>query len=186
MGVGLPATVDPPAAAGDDPPRQSEVTQARPRPREVPHAEQDAPRLTELLRVHYAGVWRTLRRLGVDEGSADDAAQEAFIVLSRNAKWVAHKPRRKVVTTFVFQVRNIPAALYKALGGFANNGINMTKLESYMLGGSFSATQFYADVEGHPHERGLDLALKELDFVCQPKTLKILGVYPAHPFRRKF
>jgi RNA polymerase sigma-70 factor (ECF subfamily) len=85
MGAGLPATVDPPAAAGDDPPRQSEVTQSRPRPRPVaePHSEQGAPRLTELLRVHYAGVWRTLRRLGVDEGSADDAAQEAFIVLSR-------------------------------------------------------------------------------------------------------
>jgi RNA polymerase sigma-70 factor, ECF subfamily len=83
MGAGLPATVDPPT--GDDPPRQSEVTQSRPRPRPVaePYSEQDAPRLTELLRVHYAGVWRTLRRLGVDEGCADDAAQEAFIVLSR-------------------------------------------------------------------------------------------------------
>ena len=91
-----------------------------------------------------------------------------------------------MVTTFVFEVRNIPAALYKALGGFATNGINMTKLESYMIGGSFSATQFYADVEGHPTERGLELALEELDFVCQPKTLKILGVYPAHPFRKKF
>jgi prephenate dehydratase len=86
----------------------------------------------------------------------------------------------------VFQVRNIPAALYKALGGFATNGINMTKLESYMVGGSFSATQFYADVEGHPHDRALELALEELDFVCQRKTLKILGVYPAHPFRKKF
>ncbi len=67
------------------------------------------------------------------------------------------------MTTFIFQVRNIPAALYKALGGFATNGINMTKLESYMVGGSFSATQFYADVEGHPSERGLQLALEELD-----------------------
>ena len=83
MGVGLPATVDPPAAAGDDPPRQSEVTHSRPRPLAEPHSEQDTPRLTELLRVHYTGVWRTLRRLGVDEGCADDAAQEAFIVLSR-------------------------------------------------------------------------------------------------------
>jgi prephenate dehydratase len=109
-----------------------------------------------------------------------------FIVLSRTATWAARKPRRKVVTTFVFQVRNIPAALYKALGGFATNGINMTKLESYMVGGSFSATQFYADVEGHPHDRALELALEELDFVCQRKTLKILGVYPAHPFRKKF
>jgi RNA polymerase sigma-70 factor, ECF subfamily len=83
MGAGLPATVDPPAAAGDEPPRQSEVTQSRPRAVAEPHGEQDAPRLTELLRMHYAGVWRTLRRLGVDEGCADDAAQEAFIVLSR-------------------------------------------------------------------------------------------------------
>ena len=92
---------------------------------------------------------------------------------------------KRVVTTFIFQVRNIPAALYKALGGFATNGINMTKLESYMVGGSFAATQFYADVEGHPEHRGLQLALEELDFVCQPKSLRILGVYPAHKFRRK-
>jgi prephenate dehydratase len=109
-----------------------------------------------------------------------------FIILSRTEKWARPKPRQKVVTTFVFQVRNIPAALYKALGGFATNGINMTKLESYMVGGSFSATQFYADVEGHPTERALELALEELDFVCQPGTFKILGVYPAHPFRKKF
>jgi prephenate dehydratase len=109
-----------------------------------------------------------------------------FIVLSRTEKWARPKPRQKVVTTFIFQVRNIPAALYKALGGFATNGINMTKLESYMVGGSFTATQFYADVEGHPDDRALELALEELDFVCQPKTLKILGVYPAHPFRKKF
>jgi len=109
-----------------------------------------------------------------------------FIVLSRTEKWAKPKPRQKVVTTFIFQVRNIPAALYKALGGFATNGINMTKLESYMVGGSFTATQFYADVEGHPNDRAVELALEELDFVCQPKTLKILGVYPAHPFRKKF
>lgn len=109
-----------------------------------------------------------------------------FIILSKQAKWAKPKPKQKVVTTFVFQVRNIPAALYKALGGFATNGINMTKLESYMVGGSFAATQFYADVEGHPHDRALELALEELEFVCQPKTLKILGVYPAHPFRKKF
>lgn len=83
MGVGLPATVDPPAAAGDDPARPSEVTHSRPRLLVEPHSEHDAARLTELLRVHYTGVWRTLRRLGVDEGCADDAAQEAFIVLSR-------------------------------------------------------------------------------------------------------
>ena len=109
-----------------------------------------------------------------------------FIVLSRKPKIAAPpKGKAKVVTTFVFEVRNIPAALYKALGGFATNGINMTKLESYMVGGSFSATQFYADVEAHPKERALELALEELDFVAQPGSMKILGVYPAHRFRAK-
>jgi len=105
-----------------------------------------------------------------------------FVVLARKPKW-ASRAEKRVVTTFVFQVRNIPAALYKALGGFATNGVNMTKLESYMVDGSFSATQFYADVQGHPKDRALELALEELEFVSQPKTLRILGVYPAHRFR---
>jgi len=108
-----------------------------------------------------------------------------FIVLARKPSWASRKERR-VITTFVFQVRNIPAALYKALGGFATNGVNMTKLESYMVDGSFAATQFYADVQGHPKERALALALEELEFVSQPKSLKILGVYPAHAFRDTF
>jgi prephenate dehydratase len=108
-----------------------------------------------------------------------------FVVLSRKPKWASRKEKR-VVTTFVFQVRNIPAALYKALGGFATNGVNMTKLESYMVDGSFAATQFYADVQGHPKDRALELALEELEFVSQPKTLKVLGVYPGHEFREKF
>ena len=108
-----------------------------------------------------------------------------FVVLARKPSWASRKDRR-VITTFVFQVRNIPAALYKALGGFATNGVNMTKLESYMVDGSFAATQFYADVEGHPKDRALELALEELAFVSQPKTLKILGVYPAHAFRETF
>jgi prephenate dehydratase len=86
-----------------------------------------------------------------------------------------------VVTTFIFRVRNVPAALYKALGGFATNGVNMTKLESYQLGGSFHATQFYADISGHPEERNVRLALEELQFFTS--SLKVLGVYPAHPFR---
>ena len=86
-----------------------------------------------------------------------------------------------VVTTFVFRVRNVPAALYKALGGFATNGVNMTKLESYQLGGSFQATQFYADVEGHPGQKNVRLALEEIQFFASSFT--ILGVYPAHPFR---
>ena len=85
------------------------------------------------------------------------------------------------VTSFVFRVRNVPAALYKALGGFATNGVNMTKLESYMVGGQFTATQFYADVEGHPDDRPLKLALEELEFFST--EVKILGVYPAHKLR---
>ena len=88
---------------------------------------------------------------------------------------------RKAVTSFVFSVRNVPAALYKALGGFATNGVNMTKLESYMVGGRFTATQFYADVEGHPDDRPLALALEELRFFS--REVSILGTYPAHPFR---
>jgi prephenate dehydratase len=85
------------------------------------------------------------------------------------------------VTSFVFRVRNLPAALYKALGGFATNGINMTKLESYMLEGEFLATQFYAEVDGHPEDLPLKRALEELDFFS--KEMRILGVYPAAPFR---
>jgi prephenate dehydratase len=108
-----------------------------------------------------------------------------FVVLAREPKWASRKDKR-VITTFVFQVRNIPAALYKALGGFATNGVNMTKLESYMVDGSFSATQFYADVQGHPKQRALELALEELEFVSQPKSLRILGVYPAHRYRETF
>jgi prephenate dehydratase len=86
-----------------------------------------------------------------------------------------------VVTTFVFRVRNIPAALYKAMGGFATNGVNMTKLESYQIGGKFFATQFYADIQGHPDEPPVARAMEELGFFS--KELRILGVYPAHPFR---
>ena len=88
---------------------------------------------------------------------------------------------RAVITTFLFRVKNIPAALYKALGGFATNGVNMTKLESYQLGGSFNATEFYADIEGHPDQANVRRALEELQFFTSKLT--ILGVYPAHPFR---
>ena len=102
-----------------------------------------------------------------------------FLVMSRQAKWPASGTLS--VTTFVFNVRNVPAALYKAMGGFATNGVNMTKLESYMVGGRFAATQFYADVEGHPDDRPLQLALEELAFFST--EVKILGVYPAHPLR---
>lgn len=83
--------------------------------------------------------------------------------------------------SFVFEVRNVPAALYKAMGGFATNGVNMVKLESYMTDGSFSATQFYAEIEGHPDQPGVQHALEELGFFT--KHLKILGVYPRARFR---
>jgi prephenate dehydratase len=119
---------------------------------------------------------------------AEDVEDEAhnttrFVVLSRDEKW-APQGAPPVVTTFVFRVRNLPAALYKALGGFATNGVNMTKLESYMVDGNFFATQFYADVDGHPDERGLAFALEELKFFS--REFRIVGVYPGHPFRATF
>ena len=87
-----------------------------------------------------------------------------------------------VITSFIFRCRNVPAALYKALGGFATNGVNMTKLESYQVEGSFMATQFYADIEGHPDDEAVRLALDELNYFCS--ELNILGVYPAAEFRK--
>jgi len=102
-----------------------------------------------------------------------------FLIMSREPR---HAPRGgPTVTTFVFNVKNVPAALYKALGGFATNGVNMTKLESYMVGGNFTATQFYADVEAHPDDWPLALALEELKFFST--KVEILGVYPAHAVR---
>lgn len=86
------------------------------------------------------------------------------------------------MTSFVFRVRNVPAALYKALGGFATNGVNMTKIESYIEGGAFAAAMFFCEVEGHPEERNLKLAMEELAFFSA--SLKVLGVYPADPFRQ--
>jgi len=103
-----------------------------------------------------------------------------FIVLAREPQDVP-AGNGPVITSFVFQVRNVPAALYKALGGFATNGVNMTKLESYQLGGTFFATRFYADVEGHPKDGSLALALEELAFFSV--HLRIFGTYPASPFR---
>ena len=103
-----------------------------------------------------------------------------FVVLAREPDWQRDEDGR-CITTLIFNVRNIPAALYKAMGGFATNGVNMTKLESYMLGGFFAATQFYADVEGHPHDAPLRRALEELEFFST--EMRILGVYPAHEAR---
>ncbi|MGO4707192.1 prephenate dehydratase [Microvirga sp. 2MCAF38] len=118
---------------------------------------------------------------------AEDVEDEAhnttrFVILSKTPQW-ASAGQGPLVTSFVFRVRNIPAALYKALGGFATNGINMTKLESYMLEGDFNATQFYAEVDGHPDDADLKRALEELEFFS--RELRILGVYPAAPFRNK-
>lgn len=105
-----------------------------------------------------------------------------FVVLAREEDVPARtKAEDVIVTTFVFNVRNIPAALYKALGGFATNGINMTKLESYQIGGKFFATQFYADIEGHPDDANVRRALEELRFFSE--KVRILGSYPAHPMR---
>ena len=101
-----------------------------------------------------------------------------FVILSLNENW-AEQNGAKIITTFLFQVRNIPASLYKAMGGFATNTVNMTKLESYQLGGAFTATQFYADVEGHPHDENVRLAFEELDFFTD--EFRILGVYPVLP-----
>ena len=108
-----------------------------------------------------------------------------FVILSRERNH-AKPGNGLVVTTFVFRVRNLPAALYKALGGFATNGVNMTKLESYMIEGNFFATMFYADVEGHPDDPPLARALDELSFFTQPGSLRILGIYPANKFRATF
>lgn len=106
-----------------------------------------------------------------------------FLTLSREPD-DAEPDSGPVITSFVFEVRNVPAALYKAMGGFATNAVNMTKLESYQLEGSFNATQFYADIEGHPSERPVRLALEELEFFTA--RLKVLGVYPASPYRAEF
>ena len=103
-----------------------------------------------------------------------------FVVLSA-APQDAEPEDQPVITTFVFRVRNVPAALYKAMGGFATNGVNMTKLESYQIEGQFSATQFYADIEGHPSERNVRLAMEELEFFTS--YLRVLGIYKASPHR---
>ena len=103
-----------------------------------------------------------------------------FLVMARDPDH-SRRGDHGMMTTFVFQVRNIPAALYKAMGGFATNGVNMTKLESYMVGGSFSATQFYSDIQGHPDDPNVKLALEELEYYTSDITM--LGVYPADPGR---
>jgi prephenate dehydratase len=121
--------------------------------------------------------------LDILKANVEDAAHNTtrFLIMSSEPDDAEYGPEQ-VVTTFVFRVRNVPAALYKAMGGFATNSVNMTKLESYQLDGAFTATQFYADIEGHPEERNVRLALEELQFFTS--HMRILGVYPAHPFRK--
>lgn len=120
--------------------------------------------------------------LEILERDVEDEAHNTtrFVVLSRDLVEAA-PDNGPVVTSFVFRVRNLPAALYKALGGFATNGVNMTKLESYMVDGQFTATQFLAEVDGHPAHPGVRRALEELRFFTH--EVKILGVYPAAPDR---
>ncbi|MEZ6010349.1 MAG: prephenate dehydratase [Hyphomonas sp.] len=112
----------------------------------------------------------------------EDAAHNTtrFVIMSRDPSEI-EAGEGPAKTAFLFEVRNIPAALFKVLGGFATNGINMTKLESYMVGGNFTATQFYAEIEGHPDERPVQLALEEVGFFTQ--MMKLVGVFPAAPPR---
>jgi prephenate dehydratase len=140
-------------------------------------------------------AWNNLEDCAI--ASALAAELFGLEILRRNVEDAAHNTTRfyiaapapaqlapeapHAMTTFVFRVRNVPAALYKALGGFATNGVNMTKLESYMLDGHFTATQFLCDVEGHPEQPPLRRALEELEFFS--RECRILGVYPAAPFR---
>jgi prephenate dehydratase len=123
-----------------------------------------------------------LNGLTILRANVEDAAHNTtrfYITASSPARYAASAPN--LMTTFIFAVRNVPAALFKALGGFATNGVNMTKLESYMVGGAFTATEFMCDVEGHPEQPSLRLALEELQFFS--RELRILGVYERASFR---
>jgi prephenate dehydratase len=113
----------------------------------------------------------------------EDAAHNTtrFVIMSRDAQIPERTPDTPWVTAFIFRVRNVPSALYKAMGGFATNGVNMTKLESYQIGGSFAATQFYAEVEGHPDDAGVQRALEELGFFST--QVRHLGVFAANRYR---
>jgi prephenate dehydratase len=123
-----------------------------------------------------------LYQLDVLAENVEDQAHNTtrFVVLSKTPRWIPQN-HGATITSLVFRIRNVPAALYKVLGGFATNGVNMTRLESYMLDGEFTATQFLVDVSGHPDEPALARAIDELAFFSQ--GFEILGVYPAHPYR---
>jgi prephenate dehydratase len=158
-------------------------------------------RLEPVIEADTAGAAHLVAERGGVEDAAIASALAAELyglaILRRNVEDAAHNTTRfyvcapeprtpppdmpGCVTTFVFRVRNIPAALYKALGGFATNGVNMTKLESYMLNGEFTATQFLADVDGHPEHPAVRRALEELEYFS--REFRVLGAYPAHPYR---
>jgi prephenate dehydratase len=156
-------------------------------------------RLEPVIEADTAGAAHLIAERGGMEDAAIASALAAetygLEILRRNVEDAAHNTTRfyvcslgqaapfrgPCVTTFVFRVKNIPAALYKALGGFATNGVNMTKLESYMLDGEFTATQFLADVDGHPDDPNVARALEELAFFS--REVKVLGAYPAHSYR---
>jgi len=113
---------------------------------------------------------------------ADNAHNTTRFVIMQREPYDPDPAAGPVLTSFVFRVRSVPAALYKALGGFATNGVNIVKLESYMIDAWFTVAQFYAEIEGHPDQRPVRLAMEELGFFS--REVKILGVYPANPFRR--
>jgi prephenate dehydratase len=128
-----------------------------------------------VLASHVAAEIHGLNLLARDiEDEANNTTR--FLIMSQDMD-TSRRGDHGMVTSFVFQVRNIPAALYKAMGGFATNGVNMTKLESYMIGGSFTATQFYADISGHPDDENVKLAMEELEYFTT--NIEVLGVYPA-------
>ena len=108
-----------------------------------------------------------------------------FLIMSKEQIKPTLDDKLQTITTIVFSTRSVPAALYKALGGFATNGINLTKLESYMKGGKMTAVQFYVDIEGHPESQSMKFALEELKFFCGDKNVKIIGTYPASDERKK-
>ncbi len=147
-----------------------------------------ARRISERQEPHTAAIASALAadiyELDILKKDIEDAAHNTtrFLVLAA-APDDAEPEDGPTITSFVFNVRNVPAALYKAMGGFATNGVNMTKLESYQLEGTFRATQFYADIEGHPDQRNVRLALEELKFFTT--ELKVLGIYRADPYRQK-
>ncbi|MBS0222288.1 MAG: prephenate dehydratase [Proteobacteria bacterium] len=160
-------------------------------------------RLQPLVHADTAGAAREIAEVGDKEVAAIASSLAARIyglkVLARNIEDADHNTTRMLVfsreearpdwrtvpcmTAFLFRVKSVPAALYKALGGFATNGVNIVKLESYLSGPNFEQAQFYAEVEGHPEQRGLKLALEELGFFSE--ELKMLGTFPTNPFRRK-